>query len=692
MPLFVLILYGVRTVSLALPYTEDERLHYSVKYTICCSKLENNHTEEVDVVLITHSVNYIMYQIIFSSIDYLFLQDGVSTPPLTLAYSSPLLLYYSSINNILRSKDDYQTNNHSHLNIKIYLEDIYCIRGEIHHDSYPPVPGSQLAENTEHFLMRKFAYIPLNEWNGSNEFFLVLKLVNPKICNIQSSSENQNTHIKLNVTVLKENENKFENNFWVKICLFPCLFAPMYLVFFLIFIFEKFMHSKNPRFVLIFFATESCEECSDLLSRKDREEFEEKKRTYQELFSELSWNLETKQSLTDPSNNYLDKKYMRFVWGLCSICLFFCIPALQSTFLKQQIALQQGDLDFCFYNARCASRLGNLYAFNNVWSNSGFVILGVLFMLIVAARYSRDNLPAKRGVDKYIGLELAMGCSMITEGFMSALYHACPNAGNYKYDTLFMFVSLLLIILQLYTYRHAGSNLSSHTFILLLGIFTCLSLLDAFESSSFLYCIRTIYILFVFLITLTLLINLYYLGNASLIIFTIHDVFTRRQSVYRVFWPNHNKHRVIHICFVLGINLCGACCLIFIPKLEMVTILLGIFVGNFFFYLCYYWLMKVIKREYRYNTGVLVVTISIGILSCAIWIIAFSVYSHPVTNWSLGTVVSKEMNRDCVLWGFYDTHDVWHILSAYALFFTYLSIIKTDDNVASVRKELLSVF
>ena len=570
---------------------------------------------------------------------------------------------------------------------------MYCIRGEIYHDGSPPVPGSRLSTNIEHFLMRKFAYIQLNEWNENenNEFFLVLKLVSPNTCNIPTGMENRNSHVKLNVSALIEKDTtKFENNIWLKICLFPCLFLPMYFIFFFIYLFER-SQLKNPKFAFIFLTPVINEEDSHLLSRR-RNDVEVKNRDFREAFEELSWNLETERKLSNPTKNYLGKKYMRFVWGLCSICLFYNIPALQSTLLKQKIALQEGDLDFCFYNTRCALRLGELYAFNNVWSNIGFVLLGVLFMLIVAVRYKGDRMRSERGVDRYVGLELALGLSMISEGFMSALYHACPNAGNYKYDTLFMFVSLLLIILQLYTNRHAHSNLSSHTFILLIGIFTCLSLLDAFESTQLLYYIRSIYILFVILITITLLLNLYYIGNTFLLLSTIQDLITRKQTFYRVFWPKHNKHRVVHILFVWGINLCGACCLLFVPKLEMGTIFIGIFVGNFFLYLCYYWVMKLIKREYRYNTAVCLVTFSLGLLSSLIWSIAFSVYSHPVSNWALGTVVSKEMNRECVMWGYYDTHDMWHILSAYALFFTYLSVIKTDDNVATVMREQLSVF
>ena len=33
---------------------------------------------------------------------------------------------------------------------------------------------------------------------------------------------------------------------------------------------------------------------------------------------------------------------------------------------------------------------------------------------------------------------------------------------------------------------------------------------------------------------------------------------------------------------------------------------------------------------------------------------------------------SRELNRDCLFWGFYSEHDLWHFLSAFALFFSML--------------------
>ena len=49
------------------------------------------------------------------------------------------------------------------------------------------------------------------------------------------------------------------------------------------------------------------------------------------------------------------------------------------------------------------------------------------------------------------------------------------------------------------------------------------------------------------------------------------------------------------------------------------------------------------------------------------------VYLHLCPYYfQLTPAVSREGNKDCILMGFYDAHDVWHFLSAISLFFSFL--------------------
>ena len=69
-PLFLSIAYGTHTVPLTLPYKEEEKLTYVARYTICCAT-KLNQSEEVAVILLTHSTKYIIYQLEFQTISKL---------------------------------------------------------------------------------------------------------------------------------------------------------------------------------------------------------------------------------------------------------------------------------------------------------------------------------------------------------------------------------------------------------------------------------------------------------------------------------------------------------------------------------------------------------------------------------------------------------------------------------------------
>ncbi len=54
--------------------------------------------------------------------------------------------------------------------------------------------------------------------------------------------------------------------------------------------------------------------------------------------------------------------------------------------------------------------------------------------------------------------------------------------------------------------------------------------------------------------------------------------------------------------------------------------------------------------------------------------------------------VSRIKNRDCILFDFYDNHDVWHFMSALSLFFSFSIFLSLDDDLRWVRRDKISVF
>ena len=69
-PLFISIAYGAHTIPLTLPYKEEDKLTYSARYTLCCVNLYFNQSD-VNVILLTHATNSILYQLEFQTISKL---------------------------------------------------------------------------------------------------------------------------------------------------------------------------------------------------------------------------------------------------------------------------------------------------------------------------------------------------------------------------------------------------------------------------------------------------------------------------------------------------------------------------------------------------------------------------------------------------------------------------------------------
>ena len=53
---------------------------------------------------------------------------------------------------------------------------------------------------------------------------------------------------------------------------------------------------------------------------------------------------------------------------------------------------------------------------------------------------------------------------------------------------------------------------------------------------------------------------------------------------------------------------------------------------------------------------------------------------------------SRALNRECVLFDFYDTHDVWHFTSALSLFLSFTLMLKLDDDIRQKPRNQIPVF
>lgn len=84
-------------------------------------------------------------------------------------------------------------------------------------------------------------------------------------------------------------------------------------------------------------------------------------------------------------------------------------------------------------------------------------------------------------------------------------------------------------------------------------------------------------------------------------------------------------------------------------------------------------------------------------LTLGFWIPALYFFTgdRGVTNWSQPNATSKgeaaalsrDQNQDCVVFDFFDYHDVWHMLSAFGLFFGALMMLTLDDDLLTTQRK-----
>lgn len=79
------------------------------------------------------------------------------------------------------------------------------------------------------------------------------------------------------------------------------------------------------------------------------------------------------------------KSYL-YLYNVLTVALFYGLPVIQLVVTYQRVLNETGEQDLCYYNFLCAHPVGVINDFNHVFSNSGYVLLGVLFLWITYRR------------------------------------------------------------------------------------------------------------------------------------------------------------------------------------------------------------------------------------------------------------------------------------------------------------------
>ncbi|KAM3615829.1 uncharacterized protein V6R79_008405 [Siganus canaliculatus] len=391
----------------------------------------------------------------------------------------------------------------------------------------------------------------------------------------------------------------------------------------------------------------------------------------------------------------LSKKYQIYFWNIATIAVFYALPVVQLVITYQTVVNVTGNQDICFYNFLCAHPLGALSAFNNILSNLGYVMLGLLFLLIVLQRdivhnraLVRNDLNALEcGIPKHFGLFYAMGTALMMEGLLSACYHVCPNYTNFQFDTSFMYMIAGLCMLKLYQKRHPDINASAYTAYACLAaviFFSVLGVVFGKGNTVFWIVFSVIHIL----ATLLLSTQLYYMGRWRL------DSGVLRRIVYVIYTdcirqcsgPMYIDRMVLLVMGNIVNWSLAAYGLIERPN-DFASYLLAIAICNLLLYFAFYIIMKLRSGE-RIKCLPLVCIL----FTAVVWGLALYFFFQGLSTWQKTPAESREHNRDCILLSFFDDHDIWHFLSSIAMFGSFLVLLTMDDDLDTVQRDKIFVF
>uniref|UniRef100_A0A8D0PPA2 SID1 transmembrane family member 1 n=1 Tax=Sus scrofa TaxID=9823 RepID=A0A8D0PPA2_PIG len=404
--------------------------------------------------------------------------------------------------------------------------------------------------------------------------------------------------------------------------------------------------------------------------------------------------------LSRKDRRIISKKYKIYFWNIITIAVFYALPVIQLVITYQTVVNVTGNQDICYYNFLCAHPLGVLSAFNNILSNLGHVLLGCLFLLIVLRRdilhrralEAKDIFAMEYGIPKHFGLFYAMGVALMMEGVLSACYHVCPNYSNFQFDTSFMYMIAGLCMLKLYQTRHPDINASAYAAYASFALVITLTVLGVVFGKNDLW-FWIIFSAIHILASLALSTQIYYMGRFKIDVSdTDLGIFRRAAMVFytdciqQCSRPLYMDRMVLLIMGNLvnwSFALFG---LIYRPR-DFASYMLGIFICNLLLYLAFYIIMKL-----RSSEKVLPIPLFCIVATAVVWAAALYFFFQNLSSWEGTPAESREKNRECILLDFFDDHDIWHFLSATALFFSFLVLLTLDDDLDVVRRDQIPVF
>ncbi|KAI6646003.1 SID1 transmembrane family member 2 isoform X2 [Oopsacas minuta] len=399
---------------------------------------------------------------------------------------------------------------------------------------------------------------------------------------------------------------------------------------------------------------------------------------------------------------YLNRNAVMYIFLVIIVGVFYFIPGLQVVYLNHEAVRTTGIQDICYFNYKCAHELNSILAFNSIWSNVSYFLLSFLFFIIVVIknisfmRELKSHGLSTTGIPQVFGLYYSLALALFFEGIMSCVYHLCPSLTNYQFDTTFMYIIATMLFIRLYKNRNPEATIYPFAIFVMLSIAVFFTYVTLFRQDNDNFPGRIILTLALIVFTLVEIYLIYNLFLSNLPYYYYKD-WLNHKSILRVlrqlFWPLYNKSRIF-LCYIVLVLSLIVLTLLWIPDLldTVSSAIFYLFILHVLLYTLYYWIQKFAKKEFLHRPFVFVCVLLMMILTFALWAFALYFWGQTSIHWEESPAVARELNNDCIFLNFYDDHDIWHVLSAFAIFMVFITVLLIDENLVLVQQDKIRVF
>ena len=422
-----------------------------------------------------------------------------------------------------------------------------------------------------------------------------------------------------------------------------------------------------------------------------------------------------------------------FSYITCIVGCVLMVGAFQFVYADWYLMIEEGDRDRCYYNDFCYRVSSSDIPFNLMSSNFAYILhafilaLSVLYMEAellarckkmypplpengrprlpdhMSASMSVPNPRAEEHKRKFsFSIGYAFAWALLFEGLFSTLYHLCPRKITFQFDAAFMFVISGLIVVVMYNGikikncqedGKASGNVGAPNFFL--GFVVPLYILNYLGSLN--HSSEGLIPTWAWAVPLALwcFIIVNWVG------FKLYFEDWKWYSLFRVFICNYEcKRKYIGLTIGVGIAVLLLCfmaikdslpqALLFTCIVEsiVVTVMKVCFGCECECDLVRYCENKWQSRSLKCFFTVFYVLITIAFLFSAFYIF----YEFPTTDKANTPEESRNKNHECISLGFFDYHDIWHILSSFVLLMgahllMYASYTAPSDAIGENRQQ-----